>query len=103
MGPYRGDELGAPTRTRCALGHAPGSLRAVPDDPYASLPPDRAAAVRAWLSTPVGTCRVCGELVYPTDSRQRDPQQSNESIKAPLHLSCLLAEKAGENHANPPE
>jgi len=66
------------------------------DDLHA-LPADRARAEETWLSTALGTCRVCGELVYPTDSRQRDPHEADERVKALLHLPCLLAEKAEED------
>jgi len=33
------------------------------------LPPDREKAVETWLSQPVGTCRFCGQPIYPTDLR----------------------------------
>ncbi len=63
-------------------------------DVLRSLQPHRARAVQAWLSTPIGTCRICGEFVYPTDSRQRDPKEADDSVKAILHLPCLRAEEA---------
>ena len=59
--------------------------------PYASLPPERAKAVDAWLSTPLGSCWLCGEPVYPTDSRQRDPKELDEGVAALVHLPCLMA------------
>jgi hypothetical protein len=57
----------------------------------------RARAVEAWLSTPIGICRICETPVYPTDSRQRDPQETDESDTALLHLPCLLVEEAEED------
>jgi hypothetical protein len=66
----------------------------MPDDPYTCLPPERAKAVEAWLSTPGGTCRLCGQPVYPTDLRRRDPKEPDESVVALVHLPCLVA--AGE-------
>ena len=55
------------------------------------LPPDRAKAVEVWLSTSVGTCRLCGQPVYPTDPRRRDPDELDEDAVAILHLPCLQA------------
>jgi hypothetical protein len=59
--------------------------------PFPSLPPERAKAVEAWLSTPGGTCRLCGEPVYPTDSRRRDPEEPDEDVVALVHWPCLEA------------
>lgn len=75
----------------------------MPDDPYSHLPPERAEAVRKWLSTPVGTCRLCGQPVYPTDSRQRDPKEPDENVHAIVHLPCLQTEQAeNEERATDP-
>jgi hypothetical protein len=41
-------------------------------------------------------CRFCGEPVYPTESRQRDPKESDESVVAVVHLPCLMAADEGE-------
>jgi hypothetical protein len=60
-------------------------------DLYPSLPPDRGEAVRAWLSSPIGTCRVCGEPIYPTDPRARDPDEKDKDAATLVHLLCLSA------------
>jgi hypothetical protein len=61
-----------------------------------SLPPDRAKAVEAWLSRPLSTCRFCGQAVYPTDPRARDPQEKDEDAATLLHLPCFEAVRALE-------
>ena len=74
------------------------ALLAMSSGPYASLPPERARAVDAWLRAPLGSCRFCGESVHPTESRRRDPKQRDESVVALVHLPCLMA--AGEDDAS---
>ncbi|MGN6373697.1 MAG: hypothetical protein ACTHM1_12060 [Solirubrobacteraceae bacterium] len=64
-------------------------------DPYDFLPPERARAIRAWLAEPLTACRLCGRPVYRTESRQRDPAESDEEILALVHLACLRAEEGG--------
>jgi hypothetical protein len=53
------------------------------------LPPDRAQAVDAWLSTTLGMCRACARPVYPTDSRVRDLDERDAARATLLHLACL--------------
>jgi hypothetical protein len=65
-------------------------------DLHACLRPERAEAVDAWLRTPLGACRLCGESAYLTDSRQRDPAESDEDVVALVHLPCLRAAEADE-------
>jgi hypothetical protein len=68
----------------------------MPSSNYESLPPERATAVEAWLSRPVGACRFCGRPIYPTDSRARDPQEKGEDRATLLHLPCFEAVRALE-------
>jgi hypothetical protein len=37
-----------------------------------SLPPDRAEAVKTWLTSTTSVCRICGEGVTPISSRIRE-------------------------------
>ena len=68
---------------------------------FSSLPPERARAVEAWLLRPVGTCRVCGQPIYPTDPRARDPEEKDEDVVALLHLPCWEAVRALEEEEDP--
>jgi len=61
-----------------------------------SLPRQRAKAVEAWLARPLGTCRVCGQPIYPTDPRARDPQEKDEDRATLLHLACFETARALE-------
>jgi hypothetical protein len=61
-----------------------------------SLPRQRAKAVEAWLSLPLGTCRVCGRPIYPTDPRARDPKEKDDDLATLLHLPCWNAVRALE-------
>jgi hypothetical protein len=74
----------------------------MPLDPdFTSLPPERAKAVEAWLSRPVGTCRFCGKPIYPTDPRARDPEEKDEDAATLLHLPCWEAVRALEEDDEP--
>jgi hypothetical protein len=53
-----------------------------------SLPPERAEAVEAWLLRSIGTCRLCGQPICPTDARTRDPREKDEDQATLLHLPC---------------
>lgn len=61
----------------------------MPIDLYDYLPPERAKAIRAWLNTPLNDCCICGDPVYPTDSRQLDPAEPNEDKAELVHVKCL--------------
>jgi hypothetical protein len=67
-----------------------------------SLPPDRATAVGAWLTSTLNPCRICGEPVTPLDSRIHDddykppdappdetPEQEKQRTRPRvIHLAC---------------
>ncbi len=53
--------------------------------------PARSDAVARWLSSSVGTCRLCEQPVYPTDPRVRDPDEKDEDATAIMHLACFEA------------
>jgi hypothetical protein len=53
-----------------------------------SLPPDRAEAVKTWLTSTTSVCRICGEGVTPISSRIRDPDEPDDTKTATLHLKC---------------
>ena len=69
----------------------------MPSPNYESLPPDRAEAVQAWLSQPVGTCRVCDAPIYPTDPRARDPDEKDDNAATLVHLTCAEAPESEDD------
>ena len=73
----------------------------MPSSNYDSLQPERAKAVEAWLSLPLGTCRVCGRPIYPTDPRARDPEEKDDDLATLLHLPCWDAVRALEEDDEP--
>jgi hypothetical protein len=71
------------------------------------LSPERAEAVQSWLSTPLNTCRLCQQPVFPTDPRKVDkkfrpppPPPGEETPMAKfkretpdkLHLACAASD-----------